>query len=138
MTILANATTATIDVSVLDENLLEDSETVTLTLTGITSGNAGIRLGTTVRDTVTIADDDTAVVTIAANDGNAAEPADHGQFTVTLTNPSDTDTVVSYTVSGDATPGSDYTRTYRHGHDPGQFNHGHDRRKCTRRQPSGR
>ena len=109
VTILANATTATIDVSVLDENLLEDNETVTLTLTGITSGDSDIRLGTTVSDTVTIADDDTAVVTIAANDGTAAEPADHGQFTVTLSNPSDTDTVVSYTVSGDATPGSDYT-----------------------------
>ena len=109
VTILANTTSVTIDVNVLDENLLEDNETVTLTLTGITSGNAGIRLGTTVRDTVTIADDDAALITIAANDSNAAEPGDHGQFTVTLSNPSDTNTVIRYTVSGDATPGSDYT-----------------------------
>ena len=63
----------------------------------------------TVSDTVTITDDDTAEVTIAANDASAAEPADDGQFTVTLSNPSDTDTVISYTVSGDATAGSDYT-----------------------------
>ena len=109
VTILANTTTATIDVSVLDENLLEDNESVTVTLTGITSGDADISLGATVSDTVTIADNDTAVVTVQANDANAAEPGDHGQFTVTLSNPSDTDTVISYGISGDATPGSDYT-----------------------------
>ena len=109
VTILANATTATIDVSVIDENLLEDNETVTVTLTGITSGDADISLGATVSDTVTIADNDAAVVTIQANDANAAEPGNSGQFTVTLSNPSDTDTVVSYSISGDATPGSDYT-----------------------------
>ena len=108
VTILANATTATIDVSVLDENLLEDNETVTVTLTGITSGDADISLGATVSDTVTIADDDSAVVTIQANDNSAAEPGNNGQFTVTLSNPSDTDTVISYSISGDATPGSDY------------------------------
>ena len=109
VTILANATTATIDVSVLDENLLEDNETVTVTLTGITSGDGNISLGATISDTVTITDNDSAVVTINATDDSAAESADHGQFTVTISNPSDTDTVVSYSVSGDATPGSDYT-----------------------------
>ena len=109
VTILANATTATIDVSVLDDNLLEDNETITVTLTGITSGDADISLGATVSDTVTIADNDAAVVTINANDNTAAEPGNHGQFTVTLSNPSDTDTVISYSISGDATPGSDYT-----------------------------
>ena len=79
--------------SVLDDNLLEDNETVTVTLTGITSGDADISLGGTVSDTVTIADNDSAVVTIAANDDSAAEPADDGQFTVTISSPSDTDTV---------------------------------------------
>ena len=68
-----------------------------------------VSLGGNVSDTVTIADNDSAVVTISANDDSAAEPGDNGQFTVTLSNPSDTDTVISYTVSGDATPGSDYT-----------------------------
>ena len=95
--------------NVLDENLLEDNETVTVTLTGIFSGDTNISLGTILSDTVTIADNDSAKVSIKANDATAAEPGDHGQFTVTLTNPSDTDTVISYTVGGDATPGSDYT-----------------------------
>ena len=127
VTILANTTTATIDVSVIDESLLEDNETVTVTLTTITSGDANIRLGTTVSDTVTIADDDTAVVTINANDPTAAEPGNNGQFTVTLSKPSDTDTVISYTVSGDATAGSDYTTLFGNGHDLGQRHDRHDR-----------
>ena len=108
VTILANSTTATIDVRVLDDNILEDNESVTVTLTTITSGDANIRLGGAKSDTVTITDDDTAVVTIVATDANAAEPDDRGQFMVTLSNPTDTDTVISYTVTGDATAGTDY------------------------------
>ncbi|MCF6803127.1 hypothetical protein L3V81_13195, partial [Thiotrichales bacterium 19S3-11] len=112
VTILAGATTATIDVSVIDESLLEDNETVVVTLDSITSGDADISIGALNSDTVTIADDDTAEVTIAATTANATEPGgvgNDGQFTVTLSNPSDTDTVISYSVTGDATAGSDYT-----------------------------
>ena len=41
----------------------------------------------------------------------ASEPATDGQFTVTMTNASATDTTLSYTVTGSATPGAlnDYT-----------------------------
>ena len=46
---------------------------------------------------------------VAATDSSATEPSDGGIFTVTISNPSDTDTTISYTVSGDATAGSDYT-----------------------------
>ena len=92
----------------IDDNLLEDNETVTVTLDRITSGDADIswaaRSAPPSRSPTT-----TAQVTIAANDATAAEPANDGQFTVTISNPSDTDTVISYTVSGDATAGSDYT-----------------------------
>ncbi|MCF6801119.1 hypothetical protein L3V81_02910, partial [Thiotrichales bacterium 19S3-11] len=112
VTILAGATTATIDVSVIDESLLEDNETVVVTLDSITSGDADISIGALNSDTVTIADDDTAEVTIAATTASATEPGgvgNDGQFTVTLSNPSDTDTVISYSVTGDATAGSDYT-----------------------------
>ena len=108
VTILANQTSATIDVSVIDESLLEDNETVTVMLDAITSGDSNISIGAANSDTVTIADDDTAEVSIVANDANAAEPTNDGQFTVSLSNPSDTDTIVSYTVSGTATPGGDY------------------------------
>jgi VCBS repeat-containing protein len=49
----------------------------------------------------------TSEVSIAATD-SAAEPADDGAFTVTMTNPSGTDTTVTYNVSGSATNGTDY------------------------------
>ena len=69
VTILANTTTATIDVSVLDDNLLEDNETVTVTLDGNHVGRCRHQSRrATVSDTVTITDDDTAEVTIPAND----------------------------------------------------------------------
>ena len=113
VTITANATTATIDLSVLDDLILEDNETVTVTLNSISSGDADITIGTANADTVSISDNDAAQVAIAASDATASEttPAgtDNGRFTVTLSQASDTDTVISYTASGDASPGSDYT-----------------------------
>ncbi|PSN19110.1 hypothetical protein C7271_09010 [filamentous cyanobacterium CCP5] len=48
------------------------------------------------------------VVAIATTQ-NAAEPNSNGQFTVSLTQAVATNTVISYTVSGTATAGSDYT-----------------------------
>ena len=109
VTILAGQTSATIDVTTLDDAILEDDETVTVTLDSITSGESTISIGTNDTATVTIADDDTAEITIAANDGFASEPADGGQFTVSMSGISDTDTVVSYTIAGDATSGADFT-----------------------------
>jgi hypothetical protein len=109
VTILAGNTAATIDLTVVDDSLIEDNETVTVTLNTVTAGDADVSIGATNAATVTIADDDAAEVTIAANDPAAAEPTNNGQYTVTLSNISDTDTVISYAVSGDATPGTDFT-----------------------------
>ena len=109
VTIAANTLSATIDVSVVNDDVLEDNETVEVTLTGITGGDGNITLGGGTTAVVTISDEDAAEVNIGANDAVAAEPADNGQFTVTLTNSSDTATQVSYSVAGTATPGSDYT-----------------------------
>ena len=109
VTILAGQTSATIDVAVIDDSILEDNESVTLTLDSITAGDADISIGATDSATVTISDDDTAEVTIAANDASASEPGDDGQFTVSISNPSDTDTVVTFTIGGNATSGDDFT-----------------------------
>ncbi|WP_233215462.1 beta strand repeat-containing protein [Rhodopirellula bahusiensis] len=113
VTILAGDTTATIDVAVLDDMILEDNETVTVTLDAITAGDTDISVGAANSDTVTISDDDTAEVTIAATTASASEPSTDGQFTVALSKASDTDTVISYTVTGDANTGTignnDYT-----------------------------
>ena len=108
VTILAGETAATVDVAVLDNNILEAAETVTLTLDSVT-GDPQVTIGTNNSDTVNIHDDDEAELGITATDANASEPGDDGQFTVSLTNPSDQDTVVTYSVTGDATPGEDFT-----------------------------
>ncbi|MCG8448163.1 MAG: Ig-like domain-containing protein, partial [Pirellulales bacterium] len=107
VTITAGSTTATIDVDVTDDAFPEPAETVIVTLDS--TDNAGIAVhGTNNSATVTITDDDGATVSIAATDASAAEPADDGQFTVTLSAAADTDTVVNYTASGTASGGTDY------------------------------
>ncbi|MBK7030042.1 MAG: tandem-95 repeat protein [Bacteroidales bacterium] len=108
VTIPAGSTSAVIDLDVINDLILEDDETVTVTLSSLT-GNTNISIGAPYIATVTITDDDVATVSIAANDPNAAEPANNGQFTVTITHPSDVATVISYTVSGTAVAGTDYT-----------------------------
>ena len=113
VTIPAVATSADIDVAVLDDNLVEAIETVTVTLTSITSSAPGITVDNANKtDTVSIADDDTATVSIARiGDGAEAATPVAGKFRVTQSKPSSTDTVLSYTVNGTATPGAgnDYT-----------------------------
>jgi hypothetical protein len=49
-----------------------------------------------------------STVSIVAIDPIAAEPADDGEFTITLSQASATDTVVLFTVAGTATAGADY------------------------------
>ena len=114
MTILAGNLSAVIDVTgIVDDSLVEADETVIVTLTGV-SGDPQISLDPDAADltaTVTIADNDSATVSIAATDAAANEtPTNNGQFTVSLTQASSTDTVVSYALTGStATPTTDYT-----------------------------
>ncbi|MDX1995894.1 MAG: Calx-beta domain-containing protein, partial [bacterium] len=111
-TIANGATTTTIDVTPIDDSTDEPNETVIVTLTG--TDNAAVVLGTTVSATVTLADNDdpaTNTVTIAANDAEAAEPDQPGQFTVTLSQANNTGSplTINFTVTGTATSGTDYT-----------------------------
>ena len=110
VTVLAGDTTATIDVSgIVADSLVEGVETVIVTLTA--TDNAGITVAASPNDaaTVNIADADTANVSVATTtNGNEAGPVD-GQFTVTQSTTSATDTVVTYSVAGTATPTTDYT-----------------------------
>ncbi|MEM8588744.1 MAG: Calx-beta domain-containing protein, partial [Pseudomonadota bacterium] len=99
---------AVIDVSVIDDLIFDPDETVIVTLND--PGEPNITLGTDTA-TVTIADDEigAGMLSIAANDPDAAEPNDPGQFTVTLTGTLAAPLTVSYSVAGTATPGGDYT-----------------------------
>src|SRR5258708_7585601 len=82
---------------IVDDLKVEADETVVVTLTSV-SGDPQIALDPTPANlaaTVTIADNDSATVSITANDASASEtPTDTGQFTVSLTKISSTDTVV--------------------------------------------
>src|SRR5206468_473104 len=109
VTIPANQLSATIAVPVLDDNLVEPTETVSVTLSAISSGDPQIAIGAANSATLSIADNDTAALSIATTrDGNESGPI-NGLFTVSLTQASATDTVLSYTVSGTAVSGSDFS-----------------------------
>ena len=110
VTIAANSTTATITVPVTDDALVEGTETVIVTLTGITTGEAGVTIDTANDDaSINITDNDSATVSIAGTTaGNETGPA-NGVLTVTQTVISDGDTVLTYSVAGTATSGDDFT-----------------------------
>ena len=80
VTITSGSSSAVIDVTVIDEQVVESDEDVIVTVTGITSGDADITIdGGADNDTVNIADNDSALVSIAATIAAAAEPATDGQ-----------------------------------------------------------
>jgi uncharacterized repeat protein (TIGR02543 family) len=100
---------AVIYVIVIDDSIVESSETVQLTI----SSNAAYAIGSPSSATVTIADNDTAqeipIVTITATNASAAEPANNGSFTVSRTGAVTTSLRVYYSTSGStATSGTDY------------------------------
>ncbi|MGP1383813.1 MAG: beta strand repeat-containing protein [Thainema sp.] len=98
-------TSQTIAIPVIDDNLVEGDETITLNVAS--SSNATI--GTQSATTLTLQDNDTATVSITSTT-NAAEPDTDGQFVLSMTNPSSVDTIINYTVTGSATNGSDYSQ----------------------------
>ena len=105
LTIAAGATTATFNVGVLADSLDEANETVTLTLSGVSS-TATISDATA---TLTITDDD-ATPSLSINDVSGNETAGNRQFTVTLSAASGLAVTVNYATSdGTATAGADYT-----------------------------
>ncbi len=106
ITILAGQTTGTVTINPTDDPLFEGSETVIVDITTVTGGNGATESGTQ-QATVTINDNDGAIVTVTATQPNASEPATNGEFTVSLNNPVATDTTVTFTVTGTAANGVD-------------------------------
>jgi ribosomal protein S8E len=106
----AGASTATVKVTPTDDTLAEKSETAILTL----GTGTGYTLGSTTTATITIADNETAFVTIAATDASAAETttgviANPGTFTLTRTGNLAKALTVNYTLAGTASKGIDYS-----------------------------
>ncbi len=114
-TITAGQFSTIITVPVLEDAIVEGSETVIITLTGVTSGTAVLDpVPANLTATNTILDDDSATVSILnTTDGteNGSGTVTNGILTVTQTAVSATNTDLTYTVdlTSTAISGTDYT-----------------------------
>ena len=109
VTIPAGSLTGTVTLTVVNDAIVEGSETVDVTLASISSSSTGVSLGATLTATNTIADNDTATVTIANTTNGNEAGAVSGTLTATQTAVAAADTVINLTYGGTATSGSDYT-----------------------------
>ena len=106
-TIAIGSTSTTIEVDVNGDTQIESDETFFVNLSNIVG--AALVNAEDAQGTGTIENDDSAEVSIEGTDDADEDGPVNGRFTVTQSEPSDTDTVVSYTVGGTATAGgTDY------------------------------
>jgi Calx-beta domain/PKD domain len=105
VTFTAGQTVAWVPVNVLNDALIEGSETVSVTL----SGPVGIQLGSLVSHTLTIRDDDNPVVTLTSADNSASESGDTASLTFSRTGPVTAALSVNYSRAGTATVTTDYS-----------------------------
>ncbi len=108
MTIPAGQSLAVITLNVINDSLVEGTETAIFNI----AANANYTVGSPASATISIADDDSGsglpMVTIVATNPNAAEPSTTGTFTVTRTGATTSALAVNYAISGTATNGTDY------------------------------
>ena len=111
VTIPAGSTTATIDVTgIVADSLVEGTELVTVTLTAITASDPGITIdAANDSDSIDILDGDDRTVIMSGTTDDIEGGRIDGVFTVTQSTTAVSDTVLSYTVGGTATAGTDYT-----------------------------
>lgn len=102
LTFAPGETLKLISLPVIDDSLVETSETVQLVLTAPTNA----ALSTTSTHTFTITDDDTPVVTLTATDAIANEAGDTGTFTFSRNGVTTSALTVNFTRSGTATTGA--------------------------------
>ena len=105
ITISSGATTGTSTFTILNDTLVEGTETATLT---ISNPSSGIALGSTLTGTVAITDNDTATVNLSVNGTTIAEAAGTRTITATLDKSTFENVVVSLGYAGTATNGTDY------------------------------
>ncbi|MFN5874591.1 MAG: beta strand repeat-containing protein, partial [Aphanizomenon sp.] len=110
VTFVAGSSTAVVNLNVIDDTLVEGTETAILT---VTSGT-GYTVGTVASATVNIADNDPPQVSVVATDADAAETVlgttpNPGQYTLTRTGDVTGSLTVNVALSGTATNGTDYT-----------------------------
>lgn len=110
---VGSAGTAVVDVTVLDDSVVESAETVVVALLSGT----GYDVGTQSSGTVTIADDDVSLptITVTAIDDDAAEPYYDGKYRLTASPAPSGELTLNVTMSGTATNGTDYKSIANHG-----------------------
>ncbi|BAT53969.1 5'-nucleotidase/2',3'-cyclic phosphodiesterase [Nostoc sp. NIES-3756] len=111
ITIPDGQTSASVTFTVVDDVLVEGTETAVL---AISNPSAGIALGNTTTQNITITDNESPAVptvSITATDASASESSttvNTGSFTITRTGDTTAALTVTYTIGGTATNGSDY------------------------------
>ena len=105
VTVPAGATTATIPVTLIDDSVQEDSETVVLTLTA----GEDYAVGGSGTHRLTIAANDGPTASFASASQSAGEGSGTHNVAVRLDPAPTSDMTLSYTVDGTATAGSDFT-----------------------------
>ena len=110
VTFATNATTAVVNLAVIDDTLSEPLETAILTITA----GSGYTVGSGASATVNITDNDPPIITVVATDASAAEtitgtPTNPGRFTLSRTGATTSALTVNLAMSGNATNGSDYS-----------------------------
>ena len=110
VTFAADATTAVVNLAVIDDTLSEPLETAILTITP----GSGYTVGSGANATVSITDNNPPIITVVATDPSAAEtitgtPTNPGVFTLSRTGATTSALTVNLAMSGMATNGSDYS-----------------------------
>ncbi|MFN9643998.1 MAG: ELWxxDGT repeat protein [Cyanobacteriota bacterium] len=113
VTFAANSSTATVSVDPTADTTIEANETVALTL----ATDTGYTIGTTAAVVGTILNDDLPLITLAVapTTGVSEDGTTNLVYTFSRTGATTTALTVNYTVSGTATPGTDYTGIARGG-----------------------
>ncbi len=110
-TVVLPALDSFVDVGInpIDDNLIEDTENLNISITTITGGLATVSIDSNSNGlSVNIADDENGVIRVT-NSQDLAEPSTNGGFELTLTGGvSETDTEVNYYMAGVPTGGVDY------------------------------
>ena len=108
VTIPAGASTVLVNVTPLQDTIIETVETIILT---ISTGSGYVRAASLAdyQGTVNLYDDDGPTVTVVATDSTASEAAnDPGVFTITRTGDTTLPLTVNYGLTGSALHGTDY------------------------------
>lgn len=108
----AGQNSVSIPVVVVNDQLIENNETVILTITGATAPGLTFTTGPDNAATLNIADEDATgrELLVSASKSNAAEPSTAGEFSISLGNGkiSQENITVTYTIAGTAAAGTDY------------------------------